>query len=363
MYDITVPTLNTNDTEYVLLQWYAGDGERVDADQPVALVETSKATEDLYAGAPGLLHRDVPVGARFAPGTVIGRVYADEAQRPTDHGTGAPAPSVPDDLVLTDSARALVERHGIAPDRLRSLGRRLIRGTDVEALVAQGSPVPDPAPDPAAAGDVLVLSPVQRAVAATVESGARVPAAFTAVKVYPADLTTTGIAEQVIVAVAGLRERYPAFFARLVDAGTALAAPGAQIGVTVDVGHGLYLPVVRDAHTMDVTDVATALLRLRVKAVRGTFSAGELAGANIGVTLHTESAVLVAQPVIHPGHTAAVAVCAPQRELALAPDGTPVYRDWLTVGVAYDHRVVNGRDAVLFLDAVKQRLEGSGASG
>lgn len=375
MHEITIPTLNSNDVDYFLVEWCVAAGERVTADQPVAVIETSKAAEELLANAAGVLDHAQPAGSRCRPGTVIGRVFDSEEQR----RTSAASPAVPAvaghgslaGTVLTNSARALIARHNVPEEQVRGLGKRVVRGADVLSLVDK-LPAPAPRAQPACTdaapastaraadqeAEILPLSAMQQAIAATVTAALAVPAAFTVVKVY---LDGTGenpvIPELVIRATAAQRSRYPAFFARLADDRSLLASRGAQIGLTVDVGHGLYMPVLRDAESMSVRDISEALLRFRVQARRGRFTASELAGGNIGITLHTESAVVLAQPIIHPGNTCALAVCAALDELQQMPDGSLRPRSYFHLGLAYDHRVINGRDATLFLDAIKRDVE------
>lgn len=185
-----------------------------------------------------------------------------------------------------------------------------------------------------------------------------VPSAYTLVKVYAdREDRLPGPAERVIKAVAAQRSRFPAFFGQLGRDGTVMVAPGAQIGLTVDVGQGLYLPVLHDAESLSLRDISAAMLRFGVKARRGRFTADDLTGANIAVTLHTESAVVLAQPIIFPGHVCALAVCGMLEELQAGSGGSVSQRSYFHLGLTYDHRVINGRDAVLFLHAVKDTVE------
>jgi 2-oxoglutarate dehydrogenase E2 component (dihydrolipoamide succinyltransferase) len=228
-----------------------------------------------------------------------------------------------------------------------------VRGDDIRRLLAER-----PAGRPPE-GEVLPVSALQRAVARTVTAALTVPVAFTVVKVYlDGKGENPDVLAEVIRATAAQRARYPRFFARLADDGTLTALPGAQIGLTVDTGHGLYMPVLRHAESLYPRDISAALLQFRVKARRARFTTSELSGSNIGITVHTESAVVVAQPVIYPENSCALSVCAVLDELHLAPDGSVRQRNYVNLGLAYDHRVINGRDAVLFLDAIKRDIEG-----
>src|SRR6185369_11124304 len=102
-------------------------------------------------------------------------------------------------------------------------------------------------------------------------------------------------------------------------------------------------PVVRDAGTATIAEIARALTRHRVTAAGGTFRQSDLDGANITLTLHLDAHISLAVPVVFPGQTCAVAVTAPRPELYLDDNGRPATRTVSQVGLAYDHRVINGR--------------------
>lgn len=384
MADLGVPKLNNNDSEYTLTEWLVPDGHPVRDGDPVATIETSKAAEELPSTADGILHHLTPAGAECTPGEVIARILAP--------GT-APTPETPADTttngpVITAPAQALLKELGIDPARVRTLGRKVIRRADVEALVAEGVPgggdVPPPAERDAptreaapgggvapgevvarggaaagevpggVAGDVYGLSDVQRAVGrAVARSHATIPAAYTVIKVdVRAALAAAraesrrlrrlvGLPDLLVAVVAKLHGEFPLFFAELLDERTARLADAPRVAVSVDLGEGLYLPVVRE-HTVE--KIAETLARFRTSAQRRDFRAEDLAGANITVTLHHEEGIVLAIPVVPPGQACALALGAPE-------DG------FAHVGLAYDHRLVNGRDAVLFLKALAAQLD------
>ena len=118
------------------------------------------------------------------------------------------------------------------------------------------------------------------------------------------------------------------------------------------------MPVIRDAGTRAVADVAAELLEFRTQAMDGGFRAEELTGASIMVALHNNPDVLIASPIVHPGQTAVVCLAGTVPELALDDTGEVTVQRMAVVSVGYDHRVLNGRDAVRFLEAVKAELEG-----
>ncbi|MFD9949563.1 2-oxo acid dehydrogenase subunit E2 [Nonomuraea sp. NPDC059023] len=246
--------------------------------------------------------------------------------------------------LVTAPAQALIDQHGITPEQVASLGVHLVRRADVERLLTQA--------------DRRELPRVQRAVARAVElSHQTIPAAYVAVRMNltPAlerarTLTKevrrpVGVAEVFVQAVAGLHGEFPLFFARL-DGNHAVLSATPDIGVTVDLGEGLYVPVVHDAAGRTLKDIAGTLMKHRLAATTGDFKESDLTGANFVVTLHTEGEVEMAIPFVFPGTAGALAVTSPA-------DGSPAL-----IGLAYDHRLINGRDASLFLAALRTAVTG-----
>lgn len=363
MADVTVPRLNSNDDAYVLIEWLVAEGEHVTADAPVALVETSKATDEVVAGCAGPLRILVAAGSTCWSGTVIAQVGPS--------GTGVepvqPAAGSGAGRLITEPARTLLAEHGISEAEIAELPGAVVRRTDVEAFLA------DRNPSVAEAAAPELLSRVQQAVARTVTlSHATVPAAYTVMVVdvgaalaQAGGLTRrvrrpVGLVELVVAVVAGLPLRFPQMFARLDDRDPAelrtWPPDAAHVGVTMDVGAGLYIPVVRDAGAVDIKELAMTLMRFRLAAVEGSFRDSDLSGGNFTVAVHTEHDVLSAVPLVVPGQVAALAVGAPRPELQLV-HGAVAERTVVHLGLAYDHRVVNGRTAAEFLAAVREGLE------
>jgi 2-oxoglutarate dehydrogenase E2 component (dihydrolipoamide succinyltransferase) len=299
---------------------------------------------------------------------------------------------------VTRPAQELAARLGITADRLAALDVPVVRREDVQALAdteaptdKQGSTDKQALPDaralpdaqaPADARDTpgssvppgqdapaghaadavqprgVPLTRVQKAVARAVELSHRtVPAAYTVVRMDlgPAldrarELTReirrpVGLAELFVQRIAALHGEFPRFFSAI-DGTTAIPAEAPHIGVTVDLGEGLYVPCLHDAGNLTLREIATRLTAYRVAAMKGGFDERDLTGANFVITLHTEGDVVLAIPFVLPGTACALAVTAPS-------DGSHAH-----IGLAYDHRLINGRDAALFLKALKNSVEG-----
>jgi 2-oxoglutarate dehydrogenase E2 component (dihydrolipoamide succinyltransferase) len=369
--EIRVPKLNNNDTAYLLVEWLAKDGQAVRDGDPLAVLETSKAAEELAADGEGILRRLLPEGAECAPGQPIAQLRSptdapepdapepDAPEALTEPPEPSPEPSPEPDtggIVVTAPARRVMDARGITMDQVRTLGKKIVRAADLDALADAG---------------VIELSRAQRRTAEVVEASHReIPAAYTVVK---ADVTEAlraaraltrelrvliGVPELVIEALGGLLDRFPLFFATPVGGRAARPATAVHVGVTVDIGRGLFIPVVRDAGTRPLGDLARDLSAHRRTAMNGAFREDDLSGGTITLTLHTDDAVILAVPVVFPGQTCALALTAPQAEVVPQRDGELRVRKTVGLGLAYDHRFINGRDSAEFLGAIKTALEG-----
>jgi 2-oxoglutarate dehydrogenase E2 component (dihydrolipoamide succinyltransferase) len=352
MNDVAVPRLNTNDDSYVLVEWLVTDGQPVRAGDPVAVVETSKAAEELACAADGVVQRLLAVDSECRPGDVLARVFASEQER-LRAGAGSAADADAAQPVLTDAARALAQEAGVSADALRALGKPIVRREDVAGLLAPGTPSPSAErPGPGRA---------QRAVAAVVaESHRTIPPAVAVMKVtVGAALETArtltrrtrimvGLPELLVKATAHRRPEFPEFFG---------AGQTADVGVTVDVGAGLFVPVVPDAERLSCADIADLMTDFRQRAGGGGFRPDELSGANIMVALHNDVDVVLAVPIVFPGQVAVLSLGGVYDEVFLDSAGQVNARRVTNLGLVYDHRIVNGRNAVRFLQAIKATLE------
>ncbi|GII89891.1 dihydrolipoamide acetyltransferase component of pyruvate dehydrogenase complex [Sinosporangium siamense] len=337
------------------------DGAEVKAGQPVVLLETSKATEEIESEYAGVLRHRAGTGAEYPPGTVLADI-GDGAAPPEER----PAPTqtaLADAPLVTAPARALMEELGIGEEQVRALGVPVVRRTDVERLAVATSPA-------TAGGERRPLSRVQRAVARAVRtSHETIPPAVSVMRAdvgaaldHAARLTKlvrrpVGLPELCVLAVARLHERFPLMFSRFADDETIELHPKPHIGITMDAGEGLYVPVIRDVTRRPVKEIATQLMEFRVAAVNGEFREADLAGASFSIALHHDGDVTVAIPLILPGTACTLAIAAPRVEPVFAPDGTVVAKRIANLSLAFDHRVLNGRDVAAFLRALRESLE------
>jgi 2-oxoglutarate dehydrogenase E2 component (dihydrolipoamide succinyltransferase) len=373
MREISLPRLNSNDESYVLVEWLAGDGDTVAPDSPVAVVETSKTAEELVVDEGGVLQQAVAANTECAIGMIIGRLFKSEKARleylaAGPGATGEIAGETDEDVVFTRSAREAAGQLGIDVASLRALGKPVVRRRDVEEFATGRQAAAATGTEPASPDRVL-LPPAQQAVGRVVSrSHHDIPAAFLAVRA-PVDAALglaarmaagsdvlIGLPELLIKAVAGLRERFPLFFGSYQPGGVVSLVPGAHTGVTLDLGRGLYIPVIEHADTRSLTEIADIIADLRVSALRGSFRSSELSGGNITISLSNDTGIVLARPIVFPGQTCVLCLCGTQEELCRGGDGEIRTSRYVNLGITYDHRVVNGRDAALFLQEIARIL-------
>jgi 2-oxoglutarate dehydrogenase E2 component (dihydrolipoamide succinyltransferase) len=368
MADVRVPKLNNNDESYTLVEWLAPDGSLVGTGEALVSLETSKAVEELASTESGILRHGVSAGTQCAPSAVIGRIAApgsSEADTAARTAAAPPEPAPADGPVITEPARELMNAQGIGVEDVRALGIKIVRRSDIEAMAAKDEAGP--------ATSACELPPVQRAVArAVTQSHATIPAAYTVVQVdvgaaqreakqlTRAHRVLVGLPEFLIAAVSRLPGSFPVLFASPAGANALNLAADAHIGVTIDVGKGLYVPVVRHASQRTLNEIAQIMAGFRRTAMEGRFSEQDLSGGNIIITLHTDLDVVLAIPIIFPGQTSALALASPRRIVVPGDEDSVTTRVVANLGLAYDHRFINGREAMAFLRGTKALLESPG---
>ncbi|WP_182882596.1 2-oxo acid dehydrogenase subunit E2 [Microbispora sp. H10949] len=344
-----VPKLNNNDTHYLVTCWLAEDGARVEAGAPLVELETSKAVEEIEAPAAGYLRISADAGTEVEVGAVIAELH--ELAPPAHAAAGS----------------------GAGGEAATTAGRGAGSAAPAQAAPAAEPSRPAPSSQPAQSSPAdrrtYVLDRVQRGTAAVVTRAHKeVPAAFTAVEVGVDALLArlrllseesgaeVGVPEAVVKAVAAAHDRFGHLFGSLVDDRTVAVSEAPHVAVTIDAGRGLYTPVIRDCASRSITDIADDLMDFRMKAWRGgDFTTSELDGGTITISINTEADVVFVQPIVMWPQLCMLSVGGLRRQLALH-DGVLATTTVVVLGLAYDHRVVNGAEAVAFLRAVADNL-------
>ena len=362
MQAIIVPAINSNDLDANLLAWTKSNGDAVRIGETLAVLETTKASFDLAAETNGVFHSVAQAGERCEFGATIGYVFADEKERAAFISGSAPkareAVSI-DETIITNAAKEMMSRLGISLEQIRALGKKVIKVKDLEALIP-----------PAATTGELMPSSQQQSIARLVSrSRASIPDSFLVKKIIIdralealAEFSRTekimsALPDLLVWNIGRLPERFPFFFGALGDDLRFRPAIAGNIGVTFDLGNGLFVPVLKNAGSSTLREVAQAMMRFRMKALRGQFQTEDLTGGDISLSINMDTDILLVQPIILPPQTCMLSSSAVLTELALDSNGTPIAQRFIQLGVAFDHRVINAFAANAFVNAIKARLE------
>jgi 2-oxoglutarate dehydrogenase E2 component (dihydrolipoamide succinyltransferase) len=361
MTPIIVPTINSNDTDALLLSWSKADGETVSAGETIAVLETTKATFDLAAESNGLLHIVAQPRTRCEFGTTIGHIFVSAAEREQNFSTTATEKkSAHGEMTVTRAAQELIARHGITDEHLRGLGRKIIKATDLTPLLPQQSaPAAGLAPSSQQQSIARVVSRSRATIADSfLVKKICVDAALDALGQFSREeKALAGLPDLLVWITARLAPDFPFFFGQLHDDLRFEPATGGDIGVTFDVGHGLFIPVVRSAARLTLKEIAKQMMGFRLKAARNIFHADEFAGAAMSISINMDADVVLVQPVIPPGQTCMLSLNAVLPEVVPGEGGAFTVRRCVQLGVAFDHRVLNGFHANALANAIKQRIE------
>ena len=388
--EIRVPRLGWSMEEGTFVEWLRADGARVAPGDPLFLLESDKAAQEIEAVDAGVLQRlpDGPEpGAVVKVGQVIGRLIAtpdmavatpDTASVGSAVRTSPPAPARPETVrtadptsrvpgvVASPRARRAANELSVDWSTLAGSGRGgRVRERDVRASA------PAPTAPPAAAAlnrkaiaDRLVAglratAPVTLTTRAVATNLVALIHQFKALD--PAcDRPRPGMTDVLVKLVAHVLQGHPALNARWED-GRIVAQPDIHVGIAVDTDAGLLVPVVRDVPRLGLRDVAARSRELIGKARARRLSAEDQRGGTFTVTNLGMYGVDAFTPILNPPETAILGVGAVRREPALdASDRVvPVHR--LTLSLTFDHRVVDGAPAARFLRDVAAAVENAAA--
>jgi 2-oxoglutarate dehydrogenase E2 component (dihydrolipoamide succinyltransferase) len=410
--EIKVPSVGESITEGTIARWLKQDGDPVRAEEPLFELETDKATTEVAAPADGTLHIDVPEGKTVAIGAVVGHLQQGavpaggdqkparpaapaapakkEAKARPQSRPEAPAVPPPEAVALSPAARQLAQDARVDVSRLTGSGRGgLITKEDVvnylDRQKASTPPVVAPAPPP------VPPAPAERPPAPPDEretrqrlSAIRQRIAERLVSSQQTTATLTTFNEADLSAVLALRSRYKdkfkekygvslgfmSFFVKAcVEALRAYPAVNAwlegsevvyhhyyHIGVAVSTDKGLMVPVLRDADRLSFADIERTIADLAARARDGKISVGDLQGGTFTITNGGVFGSLVSTPILNPPQSAILGMHAIQKR-PVAVEDQVVIRPMMYLALSYDHRLIDGREAVLFLVRVKECVE------
>ena len=406
LVDLFVPGLGESVTEARIANWVKADGDPVVADDVVAELETDKATVELPAGTQGVLRILKTAGQTVNVGDVVARVEqgaAGAAKPAAKSATAAPATAAPKaaggdkpaSKTLSPAVERMVKENNIDPAAVSPSGpgNRITKGDVVQFLETRGNAAaPAVTAAPAAAARPVPVKPAAAPIAkddgpeeTRVEmSKLRETIARRLVEAQHSAAILTTINEIDMSAVMALREKYKekfekthsvglgflSFFARAVCA-AAKAVPivnaqlqnriviyknNVHLGVAVATEKGLVVPVVRYADKLSMARIEAEIKRLAQRAREGKITLDELGGGTFTITNGGVFGSLLSTPILNPPQSAILGLHKIEKRAVVVNDQI-VIRPMMYVALSYDHRLIDGQQAVSFLVHIKESLE------
>ena len=357
---VRMPRLSDSMEEGTIVRWLKPDGDAIVAGEPIVEIETDKATVEYEAEADGVLEIVVHEGDTVALGELIARLAPP--------GTAQSSEPAPARTRATPIARRLAAERGVDLARVQGTGRRgHVVKADVEAAAANGRDTASEPPAPSATGR-QALTPIQERIASRmVQSRATVPEFELEVEVdmgaglelrsQLADHAdpAPSINDLVMKACALSLAAHPRLNGSYREGGFELHDV-VNVGFAVAAPDALLVPVIRDADSKTLVEIAREARALTVKARDGSITPAELSGATFTVSNLGMYGITRFTAVINPPQAAILAVGAVQAR-PVVRNGQLAVGQTMSATLASDHRIVYGADAAAFLAELRDRLQ------
>jgi 2-oxoglutarate dehydrogenase E2 component (dihydrolipoamide succinyltransferase) len=381
--EILVPTLGESITEATVARWLKQAGELVARDEPVVELETDKVTLEIPAPVAGVLGEikaaegsNVPVGAVLG---VIAEAAAAAAPPPKAlpaREEREPKPEAAEVLSALErsgpAVRKLVTETGVSPEAITPTGRGgRITKPDVAAAQAQPASAPQ-RQSPAERETRVRMTRLRRRIAERLKEAQNAAAMLTTFNEI--DMSAAMAARErwrepfekkhgvrlgfmsifVKAAIVALKE-FPAVNAEI-DGDDIVYKNHYDIGVAVGTEQGLVVPVVRDADRMSFAETEKAIAELGRKARDGKLTIEDLSGGTFTISNGGVYGSLLSTPILNPPQSGILGMHKIERRPIVVGDKIEI-RPMMYVALSYDHRIIDGREAVSFLVRLKECVE------
>ncbi|QJU58646.1 2-oxoglutarate dehydrogenase complex dihydrolipoyllysine-residue succinyltransferase [Sphingomonas sp. AP4-R1] len=405
--DVTVPTLGESITEATLGQWLKKPGETVKADEPIASLETDKVAVEVPAPVAGVIGELVVAeGDTVSVGAVIARItegasaptsatpavenrtavgQAEAAARPEPAAAPADEDTSGDPLTLSPAVRRAVLELHVDPSKIKGTGKDgRITKDDVLLAAKSGAAAAAPAAAasapaaaaPAATGgrkeERVKMTRLRQTVAKRLKEAQNTAAMLTTFN----DVDMTAVIEarakykDLFEKKHGVRLGFMGFFVKAacmalkdipgvngsIEGDEIVYHDYCDISVAVSAPNGLVVPVIRDAETLSVSGIEKTIGDFGKRAKDGTLKMEEMKGGTFTISNGGVFGSLMSTPIINPPQSAVLGLHRIE-ERPVVRDGQVVVRPMMYLALSYDHRLVDGREAVTFLVALKNAIE------
>ena len=377
--EMKVPSPGESITEVEIADWLVQDGDYVEKDQAIAEVDSDKATLELPAEASGTITLQAEIGDAVAVGAVVCLINT-EAERP--EGEAAPSTvqktEVSADLdaevenyaagAPSPAAKKILIEKGIDLTSVQGTGRngRITKEDAINAVPSMGTPAGN-RPVTRKKMSLLRRKVAERLVAAKNETAmlttfneVDMSAIFDLRKQYKEKFqdkhgVSLGFMSFFTKAVVRALQQFPDVNS-MIDGNDQILFDYCDISVAVSGPKGLMVPVVRNAEDMSFSDIENEIKRLAVRARDGKITVDEMTGGTFTISNGGVFGSMLSTPIINPPQSGILGM----HNILYRPvavDGKVEIRPMMYIALSYDHRIIDGKESVGFLVAVKEALE------
>ncbi len=384
--EIRVPALGESVTEATIAKWFKNVGDMVKADEPMVELETDKVSVEVPAPASGkLMIISAPAGTTVNVGALLGTIMEGAVEAaPAKPAAAAPAPiaakvaePVKTEAPLSPAVRKMVTENQLEPASIAATGRdgRITKGDVIEHL-EKPAPIATYVSVPAAAAsgteERVKMSRLRLTIARRLKEAQNTAAMLTTFNEVDmtAVMTLRNQFKDVFEKKHGAKLGFMSFFAKaVIQALKDVPAVNAEIdgddlvyknyyhlGVAVGTDRGLVVPVIRDADRMSFATIEKTIAEYGKKARDGQLQISDMQGGTFTISNGGVYGSLMSTPILNAPQSGILGMHKIQ-ERPMAMNGQVVIRPMMYLALSYDHRIVDGKEAVTFLVRVKESLE------
>lgn len=397
--EVRVPTLGESVSEATIGTWYKKVGDTITADEPIVELETDKVTLEVPAPASGILTEIIAQeGDTVEVNALLANITAGEGAAPSaakeEAPAAAPAPSAPaapaasaapagqTTMPAAPAAQKMMTENKISGDQVDGSGKRgqVLKGDVISALakgVSAAAPVTAAPRGPSSEADApreerVKMTRLRQTIAKRLKDAQNTAAMLTTYN----EVDMTAVMElrkkykELFEKKHGVKLGFMGFFTKAVchalkeipavnaeiDGNELVYKNFCHIGVAVGTEKGLVVPVVRDADDMSIADVEQEIGRLGRAARDGQLGMADMQGGTFTISNGGVYGSLMSSPILNAPQSGILGMHKIQ-ERPVAIGGQVVIRPMMYLALSYDHRIVDGKDAVTFLVRVKESLE------
>jgi 2-oxoglutarate dehydrogenase E2 component (dihydrolipoamide succinyltransferase) len=398
--EVKVPTLGESVAEATIGEWLKKPGEAVALDEPIASLETDKVAVEVPSPVAGVMGNYLAqVGDNVAVGAVIATIEAGSgaaaapapavtpaappAATPASAPAAAPAVSADAAAVLSPAVRRAVLEHGVDPTAIRGTGKdgRLTK-EDVLAAAAAKTAAPaaaaavtapaTPAPTGDRGEERVKMTRLRQTVARRLKDAQDTAALLTTFNDcdMSAVIAARNTYKDAFEKKHGVRLGFMGFFAKAaclalkdipavnarIEGDEIVYHPYVDMSVAVSAPNGLVVPVVRDVQDMSFAQIEKAIADYGKKAKDGSLTMADMTGGTFTISNGGVFGSLMSTPIINPPQSAVLGLHRIE-DRPVVRDGQIVIRPMMYLALSYDHRLIDGREAVTALKIIKEAIE------